>query len=74
MAEVSIPFETAVELCKRFREEHKVRMFSQCWCCVRFSKGSSEKMCFYKPPNSDGCKFVTEQYKQLSKFPWAIVF
>jgi hypothetical protein len=64
MTEVSIPFENAVELCRYFREEHKVRMFSQCWGCVRFSKGNPEKMCFYKPPSNNGCRFVNELYER----------
>jgi hypothetical protein len=55
---VSIPFEKAVELCKAHRDKNKVRMFSQCWGCVRFSKEEPSKMCFYSPPENRGCKFV----------------
>ena len=62
MTEVLKPFEEAIELCRKYREKQKVRVFSQCWGCVRFSKGNPEKMCFYKPPNNNGCKFVNEQY------------
>jgi hypothetical protein len=60
---ISIPLEKAVELCKAHRDKHGVRMFSQCWGCVRFSKGVPEKMCFYKPANNDGCKFVNELFE-----------
>ena len=67
MSEVTISFQKAVELCNAYREKHKVRVFSQCWGCVRFSKGNPEKMCFFKPPNNDGCRFVTEQFAQTSK-------
>ncbi len=63
MSEVFIPIEKARELCMSFREKHQVRMFSKCWGCIRFSKGVSEKMCFFKPPNNDGCRFVVEEYK-----------
>jgi hypothetical protein len=65
--ENSIPFEDAVDCCKKFRETNKVRLFSQCWGCVKFCKGNPEKMCFYKPPNNDGCKFVNELYKEITK-------
>ncbi|MCW4003092.1 MAG: hypothetical protein NWE95_04175 [Candidatus Bathyarchaeota archaeon] len=62
MHEITVPFDKAVELCKLFREKHKVRMFSQCWGCLRFSNGDSKKMCFYQPPNNRGCKFVNQLY------------
>ncbi len=64
MSESSIPTEIALNFCKSYREEHKVRVFSQCWGCLRFSKGEPQKMCFYKPPNNDGCKFVNDHYKK----------
>jgi hypothetical protein len=67
LAEVSIPFNEAVDSCKKYREEHKVRMFSQCWGCVRFSKGNPEKMCFYKPPSNNGCRFVNQLYEEANK-------
>ena len=67
MVEEPIPFERAFEFCKRYREEHMVRMFSQCWGCVRFSKGDPEKMCFYKQPNNDGCRFVNKLYMESNK-------
>lgn len=67
MAEESMPFERAFELCKRYREEHKVRVFSMCWGCMRYSKGNPEKMCFYKPPKNNGCRFVNKLYKEANK-------
>ncbi len=60
---LSIPLEKAYELCKAHRDKHGVRLFSQCWGCVRFSKEVPEKMCFYNPPNNDGCKIVNKLYE-----------
>ncbi len=67
MSEIAIPLDVAVKCCKQYREEHKVRMFSQCWGCVRFSKDNPEKMCFYKPPNHNGCEKVNAYAKKLKK-------
>ncbi len=64
MAESVIPLEAAVVCCKAYREENKVRVFSQCWGCQRFSKGNPENRCFYKPPTNRGCKFVNEKYEE----------
>ena len=62
-SEISIPLEKAIELCRVHRGKHGVRLFSQCWGCVRFSKEVPEKMCFYKPPNNDGCKIVNKEFE-----------
>ncbi len=56
-----IPIEKAIELCKEYREKHKVRMFSQCWGCLKFSK-EPNKMCFSNPPENRGCKYVNELF------------
>ncbi len=61
--EVVFSVDQAYKLCQAYREKHKVRLFTQCWGCVKFSKENPEKMCFYKPPNNAGCKFVNEFYK-----------
>jgi hypothetical protein len=63
--ELSIPLEKAFELCKAHREKKGVRLFSQCWGCVRYSKEVPEKMCFYKPPSHDGCKHVNRLFESL---------
>jgi hypothetical protein len=65
--EISIPLDKAFELCKIHREKHGARLFSQCWGCVRFSKEMPEKMCFYKPPNNDGCKIVNTLFEASKK-------
>ena len=61
-SELSIPLDKAFELCKAHREKKGVRLFSQCWGCVRYSKEVPEKMCFYKPPTNDGCKYVNKLF------------
>lgn len=63
MSEIAITLQKALELCKSYRDKHKVKLFSQCWGCVKFSKNAPEKMCFYKPLNNDGCRLVVEEYK-----------
>lgn len=62
-AGISIPLETAAELCKVYRDKHGAGLFSQCWGCVKYSKRAPEKMCFYKPPNNDACKKVNELFE-----------
>lgn len=56
----SISLETAMELCRKHRDKYKVRLFSQCWGCLRFSKEEPSKMCFHNPPENRGCKFINE--------------
>lgn len=60
----SIPLEKAMELCKEHRDKHKVRLFSQCWGCLRFSKEEPSEMCFHNPPENRGCKFVNELFDE----------
>ena len=61
-----ISLEKAIELCKEYREKHKVLMFSQCWGCLRFSKEEPSKMCFYKPPTNRGCNFVNKLFDGIA--------
>lgn len=61
MSEIKLSLEDAYSYCKGYREEKKVRIFSQCWGCVKFSKGDPKNMCFYKPPDNNACKFVNRQ-------------
>ena len=64
----NIPLETAIELCKEHRVRHKVRIFSQCWGCLKFSKEEPAKMCFYNkdnPAGNRGCKFVNKLFDEL---------
>lgn len=66
MAEVSISLDKAIELCHFYRDKNRARLFSQCWGCLRFSKGQSEKMCFFKPPNNNGCVKVNEMFRKTT--------
>jgi len=66
-SEITIPLKKAHELCKVHREKNGVRLFSQCWGCVRYSKDVPEKMCFFKPPTNDGCKHVNKLFEQSNK-------
>ena len=60
----SIPLEEAFRLCKKYREGHPIRLFSQCWGCMKFSKEDPAKMCLYHLPDNRGCKFVTQLFNQ----------
>ncbi len=61
-----IPFETAIELCREYRDKHRVRLFSQCWGCIKFSKEPT-KMCFSNTLENRGCKFVNELYDRVAR-------
>lgn len=63
----SIPLEKAVELCREHRNKHKVRLLSQCWGCLKYSKEEPAKMCFYNehaPSENRGCKFVNKLFDE----------
>ncbi len=57
-----IPLETARKLCAEVREVRARKLFTQCWGCVRATRGVEEKMCYYKPPNFRGCALVNERF------------
>lgn len=65
--EMRIPVETALELCKEYRSNKKVRRFTQCWGCLKFSREDPKKMCFYDPPLNRGCGKVNRLYKKRFK-------
>jgi hypothetical protein len=65
--DVSISLDQAFNLCRQYLEKHPARLFTQCWGCLKFSKLNPEKMCFSKPPNNNGCRFVNELYKSQMK-------
>jgi len=63
----AIPRDVAFQLCEEIRKEKGVKLFSQCWGCVKFSKNDPDKMCF-SGPDYRGCKWVNDRYdKRLSK-------
>jgi hypothetical protein len=57
-----IPIETARKLCADIRMAKARKLFTQCWGCVRATKGAGEKMCFFKPPDFRGCALVNERF------------
>jgi uncharacterized protein (DUF779 family) len=57
----AIPKDVAVQLCEEIRKEKGVKLFSQCWGCVKFSKNDPDKMCFSGVDNR-GCKLVNKLY------------
>ena len=59
---VSLSLEQAHELCQAHPSQNKARLFSQCWGCLKYSKNNPEKMCFFNPPDHDGCRFVNNLY------------
>jgi hypothetical protein len=61
---ITIPSDKALELRKAYREKNGVRVFSQCWGCIKFSGNNTEKMCVHKPPNNDGCKIVNRLFEE----------
>lgn len=65
-SDIRIPLDKAFELCRAHRDMKGVRLFSQCWGCVKYSKEDPEKMCFYNPPIHDGCKFVNKLFESTA--------
>jgi len=54
----NITVEDALKRCEKYRQKNRVKLFSQCWGCLKFSRNKPEKMCFFNPPKNDGCRFV----------------
>ena len=63
----AIPRDEAAKLCSEIRSEKGVRLFSQCWGCMRFSKGDPQKMCYSNKPDNRGCGLVNKRYGSLFK-------
>jgi hypothetical protein len=66
-SETPIPKDEAVKICSEIRKENGIKLFSQCWGCMRFSKGDPEKMCVSSKPDNRGCGLVNKQYDSLLK-------
>jgi hypothetical protein len=54
--------EVAFQLCTEIRREKEHKWFSQCWGCVKASKGDFAKMCASSRPDYRGCNLVNERY------------
>ena len=57
-----IPREVAARLCSEHRAEHPVKLFSQCWGCLKASKGDETRMCYHHPPEFRGCAIVNRRF------------
>ncbi len=57
-----IPEATARQLCAQISKEKGQKLFTQCWGCLRATKGVEEKMCYYKPPDFRGCGLVNDRF------------
>jgi hypothetical protein len=60
----AIPEDVALQLCSEIRNEKKVKLFTQCWGCVKFSKGDPAKMCFSSQPGNRDCSIVNKRYDE----------
>ncbi|NYT00927.1 MAG: hypothetical protein GKB99_04310 [Methanocellales archaeon] len=57
-----IPENLALKLCKEIQKEKPVKLFSQCWGCLKYSKEDTKKMCFYDPPKNRGCNKINKRF------------
>ncbi|HLN45226.1 MAG TPA: hypothetical protein VK209_05920, partial [Candidatus Sulfotelmatobacter sp.] len=57
--------EEARKLCSEIRAEKGIKIFSQCWGCLRFSKGNVTKICFSNKLGNRGCSLVNKRYDSL---------
>jgi hypothetical protein len=62
----AIPEDAALQICTEIREKKKIKLFTQCWGCVKFSKGNPEKMCFNSKPDNRGCGLINKRYDELN--------
>lgn len=62
----TISKEVALQLCEEVRRENRNKWFSaarwQCWGCVTFTKGNSDKMCLKTPEGYRGCALINRRY------------
>jgi hypothetical protein len=59
-----IPEDVALKLCKEIIQNKPVKLFSQCWGCLKYSKDDPKKMCFYDPPKNRGCKKINKRFDE----------
>ncbi|OGS41520.1 MAG: hypothetical protein A3K67_00960 [Euryarchaeota archaeon RBG_16_62_10] len=59
-----IPREVAERLCGEIAAVKGKKLFSQCWGCLKFSKGDFSKMCAANGPGFRGCKLVNKRYDE----------
>ena len=59
----ALPLETAGRLCQEIRDNQRIKVFTQCWGCVKFSKGETSKMC----GEVVACNLVLGRFKKLNE-------
>ncbi len=64
MATSSIPKEVAKALCDQIRAKKEKKLFSQCWGCVKASKGDFSKMCASCGEGFRGCALVNKRFDE----------
>ena len=63
----SIPTDVALRLCEEVQKEKGVRIFSQCWGCLKFAKDEQLKRCFVTPSGDNrGCRFINARFDAKS--------
>jgi hypothetical protein len=60
----TISEDMAHKICKKIRKEKPVRLFNQCWGCIKYSKEDPAKMCFYDPPKNRGCNKINKRFDE----------
>lgn len=56
----AVPPDVAARLCREIQESRRIWLFSQCWGCVKFSKGDPRKMC----GEIVNCNLVQARYRR----------
>jgi len=62
----AIPREVAERLCGEIAAVKGNKLFSQCWGCLRFSKGDFSRMCVSNAPGFRGCRLVNSRYEETN--------
>lgn len=56
-----LPSDLALRLCREVQDRQLIKIFTQCWGCVTFSKGDLAKMC----GGVVACNLVWAHYHRL---------
>lgn len=56
----ALPMELASKLCQEVQDSQWIKVFTQCWGCVKFSKGDTGKMC----GEIVSCNLVLKRYEK----------
>jgi len=59
-----IPENVAKQLCEEIRAIKAKKLFTQCWGCVKASKGEFTKMCVAGRNDFRGCGLVNRRYDE----------